>query len=173
MTFSDLTKSLLRPASSPEESSRALFAVRVAIGFVFFVSGVVKFLFDNQGAGRFAKLGFSPGVATLVGAVEIIAGLLVTAGLFTRLAAASLAIDMVVAIATTKLPILLGSPPEPIAALPKIGFWAFAYQARLDLAMLSACVAVVMAGAGAFSLEAMFARRRSRGAMSSSELATT
>jgi len=47
---------------------------------------------------------------------------------------------MVIAIVTTKLPLLFGAGPEPVAAPPKTGFWAFAYQARLDVTMLTACV---------------------------------
>ena len=47
------------------------------------------------------------------------------AGLLTRLATVPLIIDMLVAIASTKLPILV-----------KSGFWAMAHEARPDYAML-------------------------------------
>jgi len=135
--------------------------VRLAVAWVFVTSGVVKLLFENQGSVRFAKLGLPPSLALFVAMVEIACGLLVLGGLFTRIAAIPLAITMVVAIATTKVPLLFGAGPEPVAALPKIGFWAFAYQARLDLAMLAGCGYLVLAGAGLWSLDALRARRRS------------
>jgi uncharacterized membrane protein YphA (DoxX/SURF4 family) len=154
---------LLRPSvGSP---SRATLLVRLAVGGVFVSSGLVKFLFENQGPGRFAKIGLpaASDLAYFVGAVEIICGTLILLGLFIRLAALPLVIDMAVAVATTKLPLLFGAGPEPVAAMPKTGFWAFAYQARLDLTMLSACAFLVAAGAGLWSLDAMLSRRRWEG----------
>src|SRR5882672_2275001 len=84
--------------------------VRAAVGSVFLVSGTIKFLFENQGEGRFAKIGLpSPEtLAYFVGGVEIVAGALIVLGLFTRLATVPLIIDMIVAVATTKLPLLFG-----------------------------------------------------------------
>lgn len=95
--------------------------------------------------GRFVKIGLpAPGVlAPFVGAIEIACGLLVLAGLATRVAAALLVIDMLVAIATTKVPILIDR-----------GFWATAHEARTDLAMLLGALFLVIAGAGPWSLDA-------------------
>lgn len=142
--------------------TRATLLVRVAAGYVFISSGLLKFLFDNQGPGRFAKIGFpaAPALASFVGAVEVVCGSLLLAGLLVRLAAIPLVVDMVVAIVTTKLPLLLGAGPESVAAPPKTGFWAFSYQARLDVTMLAACVFLAVAGAGLLSLDALFSRRR-------------
>jgi uncharacterized membrane protein YphA (DoxX/SURF4 family) len=127
---------------------RATILVRLAVGGVFLSSGLVKFLFENQGPGRFAKIGLPPQWALAVGAIEVGCGALLVLGLFTRLAALPLVADMVVAIVTTKLPLLFGAGPEPVTAMPKTGFWAFAYQARLDVTMLVACAFLVAAGAG-------------------------
>ncbi len=148
----------LRPSLGDAPRARAL--LRGAIGFVFVTSGALKFLFDNQGPGRFAKIGVPPNLAYFVGAVEIVGGALVLLGLFARLAALPLVVDMVVAIVTTKLPLLTGAGPEPVGAAPKTGFLAFAYQARLDVAMLLACAYVVAVGAGLWSLDAWMAKRR-------------
>jgi putative oxidoreductase len=150
-----------------DDASRATVLLRAAVGGVFLVSGAVKFLFDNQGPGRFAKLGFSAAsqVSSFVGGVEIVCGALLVAGLFTRLAAVPLVIDMIVALVTTKLPLLFGAGPEPVAAPPKTGFWAFAYQARLDGTMLLACAYIVAVGAGLWSVDALLARRRSEGTL--------
>ncbi len=145
--------------------SRATVVLRAAVGGVFLVSGATKFLFDNQGPGRFAKLGFPAEVASFVGGVEVVCGALLVLGLFTRLAAVPLTIDMIVAMLTTKIPLLFGAGPEPVAAPPKTGFWAFAYQARLDGTMLLACIYIIAVGAGLWSLDALLARRRWEGAL--------
>lgn len=150
---------LLR-SPAPGASSSPL-AIRFAAGTVFVTSGAVKFLFENQGPLRFAKIGLAPWLAYAVGAVEIAAGLCLLCGLFTRMAAIPLMIDMVVAIVTTKLPFLTGVGAEPVSSPPKTGLWAFAYQARLDVTMLFCCGYLVAVGAGLWSLDAWLARRRS------------
>src|SRR5580698_10601058 len=139
----------------------ATLLVRISTGFVFLTSGIVKFIFENQGEGRFLKLGFHAPEATayFVGAVEVAAGFLLMMGLLTRLAAIPLVIDMLVAIVTSKLPLLFGSGPEPVAAAPKVGFWAFAYGARLDLTMLLLVSFLLLVGAGAYSIDAWLVRR--------------
>jgi putative oxidoreductase len=160
---SRLASLLFRPNIG--EPSRATLLVRLAVGGVFLSSGAVKFLFVNQGPGRFAKIGLPDAaeLAYFVGSVELLCGALLILGLFVRLAALPLVIDMAVAIITTKLPFLFGAGPEPVAALPKTGFWAFAYQARLDVTMLLACLFLVTAGAGLWSLDAVLSRRRWEG----------
>src|SRR5271163_3536434 len=146
----------------------ATILIRLAVGGVFFASGLIKFLYANQGAGRFAKLGIpAPAfLANFVGVVEIAAGLLLVVGLATRLAAIPLVIDMLVAIGTSKLPLLFGPGPEPVAAAPKVGLWAFAYQSRLDFTVLLSCLFLFAVGAGAWSLDAWLtasARKSSQG----------
>jgi putative oxidoreductase len=153
----------LRPTVGQPSPATAL--VRLAVGGVFVSSGLVKFLFENQGPGRFAKIGF-PDAAPLayaVGTTEVVCGALLIVGLLTRLAALPLIVDMVVAIATTKIPLLFGAGPEPVAAMPKTGLWAFAYQARLDITMLMSCGFLVAVGAGLWSLDAARSRRRWEG----------
>jgi uncharacterized membrane protein YphA (DoxX/SURF4 family) len=66
---------------------------------------------------------------------------------------------MAVAIVTSKLPLLFGPGPEPVAAAPKVGLWAFAYVARLDLTMLLLVSFLLVAGAGAYSIDAWLLRR--------------
>jgi uncharacterized membrane protein YphA (DoxX/SURF4 family) len=153
--------------SMSDQSSRATVVLRGAVGGVFLVSGAMKFLFDNQGPGRFAKIGLpAPSQLSLfVGCTEVICGALLLVGLLTRLAAVPLVVDMIVALVTTKIPLLFGPGPEPVAAPPKTGFWAFAYQARLDATMLLACVYLIAVGAGLWSIDGWLARRRSEGAL--------
>jgi putative oxidoreductase len=129
----------------------ALF-VRVVVGWIFFSEGLQKFLFpDALGVGRFVKIGIPlPAfTAPFVGVVEIVGGALLLVGLATRLAAMALSIDIAVAIATTKMPMLVHK-----------GFWAAAHEARTDLAMAFNLVFLLWCGAGAWSLDARRARRR-------------
>jgi putative oxidoreductase len=159
MRMQALSRWLLRPdrGSAPP----ATILIRLAVGGVFVASGLIKFLYANQGVGRFAKLGIpAPELtANFVGVVEIAAGFLLAVGLATRLAAIPLVFNMLVAIFTSKLPLLFGPGPEPVAAAPKIGLWAFAYQARLDSTMLLGCLFLLAVGAGAWSLDAWCATR--------------
>lgn len=159
-----MTHKLLATLTRPDvgQPLHATLLVRLAVGGVFVSSGAVKFLFENQGAGRFGKIGLPHPheLAAFVGAMEIVCGTLVLVGLLVRLAAIPLALDMVVAIVTTKLPLLFGAGPEPVGAPPKTGVWAFAYQARLDVTMLLATLFLVAVGAGFLSLDAFLSRRR-------------
>ena len=119
--------------------------VRLAVGAVFLSEGVQKFLFPaDLGVGRFVKIGIpAPEVmAPFVGVVEIVCGLLILVGFLTRLAAVPLVIDMLVAVSTTKIPMLL-----------KSGFWAAAHEARVDFAMLLCLVFLLAAGAGPWSAD--------------------
>lgn len=142
---------------------RAVVLVRLAIAFVFVTEGVQKFLYaDALGAGRFAKIGIpAPEVmAPFVGAVEIVGGALVLLGLATRLGALALALDMIVAFTSTKLPILLGHGFWRFAdPATRTGFWGMAHEARTDLAMFFACMFLVVVGAGELSLDHRMGRR--------------
>jgi putative oxidoreductase len=83
--------------------------VRLLVGFVFLPEGIQKLAFpDLLGTGRFAKIGipFPDLMGPFVGVVETVCGLLIVIGLFTRFAAIPLIIIMIVALISTKLPIL-------------------------------------------------------------------
>jgi putative oxidoreductase len=129
----------------------ATILIRLLVSLVFVSEGIQKFLFpDALGVGRFTKIGIpAPEVLALfVGVVEIVFGFLVGVGLLTRLAAVPLIINMLVAIATTKVPILLQK-----------GFWTMAHDSRTDLSMLLSCVFLLIVGAGPLSLDARIVRR--------------
>jgi putative oxidoreductase len=129
-----------------------LLLLRLLVGWVFLAEGIQKFLFPAAlGAGRFARIGIPVPQFTgpFVGVVEIVCGALLIAGLFTTLAAVPLLIDIAVAIATTKIPMLL-----------KQGFWAAMHEARTDFCMLLGLIAIALLGAGGLSLDEW--RRRSR-----------
>jgi uncharacterized membrane protein YphA (DoxX/SURF4 family) len=154
------TRRQLMDSSAPA----ATLLIRLAIGIVFTSEGIQKFLYPGaNGAGRFAKIGIPApeAMGPFVGTVEIVFGLLILAGLFTRLAAVPLIIDMIVAIASTKVPILLGhgylffSNPST----SKTGFWSMLHEWRTDLSMLLGSTFLLLVGAGAWSLDAVLAPR--------------
>jgi uncharacterized membrane protein YphA (DoxX/SURF4 family) len=127
------------------EDPAAALVIRLLVGAVFFFEGVKKFLFVEQwGAGRFARIGIpAPHImGPFVGVVEIVCGLLLLAGLLTRLASILLIFDISVAIASTKIPILL-----------KAGFWPMEAEARTDYSMLLGLIFLLVVGAGAWSLD--------------------
>ena len=70
--------------------------------------GIQKFLYPEAlGAGRFSRIGIPAPelLGPFVGIIETVCGVLVLAGLVTRLAAVTLIVDMLMAIASTKVPI--------------------------------------------------------------------
>lgn len=144
-----------KPRLSPGIAPRATLLVRILVGWVFISEGIQKFLFPAVlGVGRFTKIGIpAPGVlAPFVGVVEITGGLLVVLGLLTRFAALPLIVDMIVAIATTKIPILVHQ-----------GFWPMAHEARVDFSMLLAALFLLIAGPGPISVDArLFVPRQSK-----------
>jgi putative oxidoreductase len=142
----------------------SVILIRLAVGGIFFSEGIQKFLYPGEnGVGRFTKIGIpSPEVmAPFVGVVEILCGVLILVGLLTRLAAVPLIIDMLVAILSTKIPILLGHGfwGFSLRTLPYYGFWGMAHEARTDLAMLLGLIFLLIVGAGAWSLDARIGKQ--------------
>lgn len=138
---------------------RSVFLIRLVVGGVFLSEGIQKFLYAAEnGAGRFAKIGIpSPDVmGPFVGVVEIVGGLLILIGLLTRLAAIPLIIDMLVALLSTKIPILLGHGfwGFSLRNLPYYGVWGMLHEARTDLAMLFGSIFLLIVGAGLWSIDA-------------------
>ena len=87
--------------------------------------------------------------------MAVTAGSIIIAGLLTRLAAIPLIIDMFVAIASTKVPILIGQGYLGLAApAGKTGFWAMLHEARVDFSMLLGASFLLLVGAGEWSLDA-------------------
>ncbi len=143
----------------------SLLLVRLLVGLVVFVpEGVQKLLFPEiLGAGRFAHIGIPyPNVmGPFVGWVEIVCGALLIMGLLTRVASVPLISVMVVAILSTKIPILLGHDfwIFHVSKLPRYGTWSALHEARLDLAMLLALLYLLIEGAGTWSLDAVLSQR--------------
>jgi uncharacterized membrane protein YphA (DoxX/SURF4 family) len=113
---------------------------------------------DLLGTGRFAKIGipFPDLMGPFVGVVETVCGLLIIIGFFTRLAAIPLIIIMIVALISTKLPILLGHDVGMFhiaSDIKRTGFWSMMHEARADLTMLLGCIYLAIVGAGPWSVD--------------------
>jgi len=143
----------------------AVVLMRLMVGGVFLSEGIQKFLFaDDVGAGRFARIGIpSPELmGPFVGMVEIICGALILLGFLTRLAAIALLLDILVAIFSTKIPILLGHGfwRFSVSKVAYYGFWGMLHEARTDLSMLLGLLFLLIVGAGAWSIDARIASMR-------------
>jgi uncharacterized membrane protein YphA (DoxX/SURF4 family) len=115
----------------------------------------IEFFRSLLGVGRFTRIGIPAPqfFAPFVGLVEIVCGTLLIVGLLTRLASIPLLINILVAIATTKIPML-----------SKAGFWGMMHEARTDFCMLLGLIFLLIVGSGALSFDERLSRRSDRSA---------
>ena len=133
----------------------ALLVLRVILGVIFVAHGAQKLFgwFGGQGlkgtADFFDGVNIKPGNvwAPVAGGVEFSGGLLVLAGLLTRLGALGLAGTMVVAIAKVH---------------GKNGFFAQNGGYEYNLSILGMAAALVLAGAGQYSVDDALQGTRNR-----------
>jgi putative oxidoreductase len=126
-----------------------MMLVRVMVGLVFLTEGILKFVRPEElGAGRFATIGlpFPQVLAPVVAGIEIVGGLAVMLGIYAGDAALALLAVIVMALVTTKLPILIGRPLGPFALtkLAHYGLASFLHEGRVDFCMLLGTVAVLL-----------------------------
>src|SRR6516225_7963318 len=93
---------LLNP---PTEGPKSTLLLRLMAGGVFFWEGLLKFVYANQGVGRFTKLGipFPHFTANFVGGLEIAGGLLLLARVMIGAISIPFVVEMIVAILSTKI----------------------------------------------------------------------
>jgi uncharacterized membrane protein YphA (DoxX/SURF4 family) len=137
----------------------ATILIRIVVGGIFLSEGIQKFLDPTTlGAGRFAKIGIpAPEVmGPVVGGMEVVGGVLLLIGLLTRFACVPLLVSMVVAIVSTKGPVLVGHAfgGFSLQKLDKYGLLSFLHEARTDLLMLFCLAFLLAAGAGKWSVDA-------------------
>lgn len=153
-------------ATPPTDGPKSIFLLRLMAGGVFLWEGVLKFVYTNQGVGRFAKLGmplphFS---AVFVASLEIVGGLLLLSGFLTRFIAIPFVMEMIVAMLSTKIGIYLGTSPLPLPpAPPKLGIWAVLHEIRSEYAQLLTVLFLMIDGPGRWSLDAVLHRRAGLG----------
>ncbi len=130
-------------------ASLGLLVLRVVVGAVFAAHGAQKiFEYTIPGTiGSFAGMGVPmPEIAApFVAFVELIGGILLVLGLFTRLAGILLAIDMVVALVLVHL---------------SAGLWVGEGGYEFVAVLGAAALALALTGAGRFSIDGAFLRGR-------------
>lgn len=129
------------------DASATVLLIRLMVGAVFLSEGIQKFLLPaERGVGRFTSIGLPAPefLATWVAVWEIGAGTLILVGLLTRPAAVAMIVNMMVAIAVTKLPMLSADV-----------FWTMAHESRTDYSMLLGSIFLLLIGAGSWSLDAI------------------
>ena len=138
---------ILRFLFRPEQGPASILLIRLAVGLIFLTQGILKYTDPNMGVMRFTRIGFSHPYFTahFVGMIEIVCGLLVLFGLWTRAAAVPLLIVIITAIGSTKIPELFRTSQ---------GLWFMVSDARTDFAMFCSLIFLVLAGGGAWSLGA-------------------
>ena len=140
----------------PVTGHSSILIIRLMTGTVFFWEGILKFVYVNQGVGRFTKLGFPfpETTAHIIATGEIIGGLLLIFGLFTRITAFYFVVQMIVAVLSTKIDLYFGRSPLPMPpAPPKMGIWAVLHEIRSDYAQILTCLFLFIEGPGRRSLD--------------------
>lgn len=122
-----------------------LVFVRMIAGVIFVSEGIQKYLVVSVlGPSYFQDIGFGHPMfwSYFTGTFELVCGLLVIAGLFTRVAAIPLLTIMITAYITAKLPVLITK-----------GFLSFAQVYRIDYALILLIIMLLIYGGGKWSAD--------------------
>jgi putative oxidoreductase len=134
--------------TNPRTQKLAFTTLRIFAGSVFAMHGYQKlFVFGIAGVqGAFTKMGAPLPMITgpLIGVLELFGGLALVIGLLTRLVALGLVADMLGAIVLVHF---------------ANGFWVPA-GVEFVMTLMAAALALVLGGAGAYSVDEMIGRKR-------------
>lgn len=122
--------------------------LRIVLGVTFFVHGLVKFQDGIGGTVEwFSSLGLPGFLAYVVAIVELVGGIMLILGLFSRVVSGLLAVIMAGAIVTAKLP---------------AGFLGNGQTAgyELDLALLAIALFIALSGSRTASLDQIISKER-------------
>ena len=115
-----------------------LLAFRIALGLIFFSHGYPKLAYSGAGMqGFFVQHGFPGYFVYISGVLEVFGGILLVLGLFTRVAALLLAVEMGVA----------------IWKVHSAGGYLAVHDYEFPLALATGCLALATVGAGLLSLD--------------------
>lgn len=142
--------------------------VRLLLAGIFIPEGIQKLIFPAiLGAGRFERIGipWPDFTGPLVGGFELVCGTLILIGLIGRLASVPLIVIMIVALVSTKFPILLGQDwlIFQVRDLDRYGWWSMLHETRTDWAMLCGALFVLMSGSGRWSMDQRLFGKRANG----------
>jgi putative oxidoreductase len=100
-----MNSSLFRWLFGTTDAPYSIF-LRISVGLIFSTQGFLKYVDPNLGVNRFTKIGFPypDFTAHFVVAFEMVCGVLVLLGIWTRAAAIPLLIVNLTAIASTRFP---------------------------------------------------------------------
>jgi putative oxidoreductase len=141
----------------PVDGPASILLLRLMAGGVFLWEGILKFVYVNQGLGRFTKLGmpFPSFTADFIGSLEIVGGLLIIFGFLTRWIAIPFVIEMIAAMLFTKVSLYLGTSPLPLpSSPPTVGIWAVLHEIRSEYAQILVVIFLALNGPGKMSLDA-------------------
>ncbi|TVR30452.1 MAG: DoxX family protein [Balneolaceae bacterium] len=127
------------------EPNKTFFLIRFMVGAFFLIGGVLKFSYPElRETGFFQNFEImSAGtIATIIASLEVICGLMIMAGLFTRVAAIPLLLIISFTVIVGKFPII-----------SEEGFWLMAHISRIDFAMFLGCTFLFINGSGFWSLD--------------------
>ena len=127
------------------EPNRTFFLIRFMVAAFFLVGGALKFSYPElQETGFYQNFGFMSAstIVAIITYLEIICGLMIMAGLFTRVATIPLLLIISFTVIVGKLPIIFEE-----------GFWLMAHISRIDFAMFLSCIFLLVNGSGYWSLD--------------------
>jgi putative oxidoreductase len=159
MATNNITKWLF---GSVDKAPAATILLRLMAGSVFLWEGILKFVYPNLGIGRFTKLGIpAPGImGPFVAILEIVGGILLISGFLTRLIAIPFIIEMIVAMLSTKIPMLRGTYPLALApSPPTAGIWLVLHEIRSEYAQFMISLFFLLAGPGRLSIDALIGKK--------------
>ena len=147
-----MSNTLVQRILATDNGAGAL-ALRIPVGIIFAAHGAQKLFgwfggYGLEGTGQFfGSIGLNPGylMALLAGLVEFLGGLALVLGVLVRPAAAALAFAMLIAV---------------FAVHWSKGFFASNGGYEYALALLAASVALVLSGAGRFSVDRLLAEAK-------------
>jgi len=134
------------------ENDSKIIIIRLIVGLIFISEGIQKFLIVTIfGPAFFQEIGFANPMfwVNFTGAFEILCGILILFGLFTRLASIPLFTIMIFAFIITKLPLLATK-----------GIWTFLHEYATEFSLTLLLVLLFIYGGGRWSADLKILRSK-------------
>ncbi|MBC7539986.1 MAG: DoxX family protein [Bacteriovorax sp.] len=145
--------------NAPTDGHGSIFIIRLLTGGIFISKGIIKFVFYSLYIEQFKSLPLLLHrlAAIFVGVYEIIGGILIVLGFFTRIVAVPFIFEMIMAILLT---LYLGNAPINLPpSTPKTGTWALMHALSFICVQLMTIIFLCLAGPGKYSLDAKLSNK--------------